>query len=74
MGYDRQIQRPALDRSQVIDIVARFIGEETIAQIARESDPFHIDDPCPMNAGAPHRPIASCGEYVCWHCAKIFWK
>lgn len=37
------------------------------------ADPFLIDDPCPMNAGGPHRFIPSCRDIVCLHCAKVAW-
>ena len=35
-------------------------------------DPFGIDDPCPQNSSG-HYAIASCGDVVCVHCAKVFW-
>jgi hypothetical protein len=38
------------------------------------SDPFGIDDPCPNNAGGPHRFIGSCGDVACVHCAKVVWS
>lgn len=47
--------------------------EDISARVRREADPFRCDDPCPVNP-AGHRTIASCGEVVCWHCAKIFWS
>jgi hypothetical protein len=71
-GFLRTGQRRRLERVQVLDIVSAFAREQEIATLLREQDPFLCDDPCPMNAGAPHRPIPSCGDIVCCHCAKVF--
>lgn len=53
--------------------MANFVGREAIAQIERERDPFNLADPCPFNPTG-HQTIVSCGEIVCWHCARIFWR
>jgi hypothetical protein len=71
-GFLRGSQRKALRRVQVLDVVSAFAREQEIAQLLREQDPFGCDDPCPMNAGAPHQPIQSCGDLVCCHCSKVF--
>jgi hypothetical protein len=71
-GFLRTGQRQRLERVQVLDIVSAFTREHEIATLLREQDPFGCDDPCPMNAGARHYPIPSCGEIVCRHCAKVF--
>jgi len=35
-------------------------------------DPFLIDHGCDNPQG--HEAIATCGEIVCRHCAKVFWR
>ena len=47
--------------------------EDVSARVMRERDPFNVDDPCPVNPTG-HQTIVSCGEIVCWHCARIFWS
>lgn len=37
-----------------------------------KQDPFLVDDPCSDNVEGLHDPVASCGEVVCRHCAKVF--
>lgn len=71
-GFLRRSQRQALQRVQVLDVVSHFSRENEIGNLLREQDPFGCDDPCPMNGGAQHRPIQSCGEVVCRHCSKVF--
>jgi hypothetical protein len=73
MGYLRQRQPDTMNRNQVRAAVIAFVGTEEIARIARGLDPFGIDDPCPASP-AGHQPHASCGEIVCIHCTRIFWR
>ena len=37
------------------------------------SDPFGIDDPCPMNAGGPHADLVQCHVVSCSRCGRIVW-
>jgi len=74
MGFYRQGMPQPLDRDGVKAAVISFIAAEEIALVERAFDPFEVDDPCPLNAGRPHRAIASCGEVVCRHCSKVFWR
>lgn len=68
------MQPAAPRRPIVIASLVDILNLETVsARVKREVDPFLVDDPCPMNPTG-HKPIASCGEVVCWHCAKIFWR
>ncbi len=71
MGFHRQGQPAALDRAAIRDAVSRFLADELAFEIAA-ADPFRIDNDCVNPAG--HEPIASCGEVVCCHCARIFWR
>lgn len=52
--------------------VIRIVTPADIATVMREQDPFGIALHCTNPAG--HQPIASCGEIVCAHCARIFWR
>jgi hypothetical protein len=36
------------------------------------TDPFGLDHDCVNPNG--HQPIPSCGEVVCFHCARIIWS
>ena len=46
--------------------------EDVSARIAREADPFGVDDVCPVNPVGHHEPIVTVEDVVCWHCARIF--
>jgi hypothetical protein len=72
-GLLRQHQPIPLNRREVRCVVIDFVAEQEAARIARGLDPFGIDDPCPANP-AGHHPHASCGEVVCVHCERIFWR
>ena len=37
-----------------------------------KADPFELDHDCINPAG--HQPVPSCGEVVCFHCARIIWS
>jgi hypothetical protein len=52
--------------------IVRLVTREDVARIEREQDPFGIALHCTNPAG--HQPIASCGEIVCAHCARVFWR
>lgn len=68
IGYARQ-GRPNVKRGGE---VARIVTPAELATIMREQDPFGLELHC-TNAGG-HQPIASCGEIVCCHCARVFWR
>lgn len=70
MGFQRQ-PSPTV-RSAARGGVVRVVTREEIARIEREQDPFGIELHCTDIGG--HRPIASCGEIVCAHCARVFWR
>jgi len=63
-GFIRGSQPTALDRASVARFVARYVAEGLLP------DPFAIAHDCLNPTG--HRPIPSCGEIVCFHCARIF--
>lgn len=72
-GYLRQglpNTRPAGVKAPLV----AFIAEEALARVSASFDPFLIDGTCPMNGGAFHQPIRSCGEIACAHCAAVFWR
>lgn len=71
MGFPRNIQPPP-QRDLTTIVIRRLIAEQA-AFVARRADPFGIDDPCPLNPTG-HQPHSSCGETVCFHCAKVFWR
>ena len=51
----------------------RETGPDEIAAAALASaDPFELDHDCINPAG--HQPVPSCGEVVCFHCARIIWS
>jgi hypothetical protein len=70
MGYPRNIQSGALNHGADGAIIIDFITEGDVATVLRTADPFGIAHDCINPAG--HDPIASCGEVVCRHCARIF--
>lgn len=45
---------------------------DDLADVIRQADPFLIAHDCSNPTG--HDPIASCGEVVCAHCARVFWR
>lgn len=71
MGFNRQPMPAALDRTALTAIVTPFVAQE-LAFVVRTVDPFGVEHNCLNPAG--HDPIASCGEIVCCHCAKVFWR
>lgn len=59
----------------VLDIIERTTireTEEIAAAALASADPFELDHDCINPAG--HQPITSCGEVVCFHCARIIWS
>lgn len=73
-GFHRGRPAQGLTRAAVSEQVAQFLCLEDIsARANRERDPFNVADPCPVNPTG-HQTIVSCGEVVCWHCARIFWR
>ncbi len=71
MGFNRTIQPQALDRAAVTAVVTRLVAEE-LAFERRTADPFGIAHDCLNPKG--HDFIASCGDVVCAHCAKVAWR
>lgn len=56
-----------------IEVVVDLIPQSEIVRVKREhSDPFGLAFHCLNPAG--HQPTASCGEIVCVHCARVFWR
>lgn len=72
MGFARTPQRHVIDRARGAPFEA-LITAEDLAIVIREADPFLIPDNICLNP-AGHLPIAACGEVVCAHCARIFWR
>lgn len=72
MGFHRRRQPEALNRAQAISAVMAFVGEREIGEVMAAQDPFRLDHDCISPSG--HDVIASCGEIVCRHCAKVFWR
>lgn len=75
MGFNRglQIDTATSVRRQVSSRVKDLIPLAEIAQaMAEATEPFSIEIICLNPAG--HDAIASCGEIVCPHCARIFWR
>jgi len=68
MGFYRQGQPAALDRASATAIITRIVAEE-VGFVTRTADPFNVDHDCLNPAG--HDFVASCGEVVCCHCAKV---
>jgi hypothetical protein len=68
---------PVIDIIERIRVSARqlvdgFIADELAVLAVPASDPFDIEHDCTNPAG--HATIASCGDIVCPHCAKVFWS
>lgn len=72
MGFNRTPQPQALSRAQAVTLISSFVAEREIAQVLREQDVFLIENDCVNPKG--HGAISSCGEVVCPHCAKVFWR
>lgn len=73
-GFHRGTQRSLPRREYIRDKVTEILClEDVSARTMREADPFLVADPCPCSPRG-HQTIVSCGEVVCWHCAKIFWR
>jgi hypothetical protein len=73
-GFARTLQRTSPRRQRIREAVAEMLClEDVSARVMRERDPFDVDDRCEFNATG-HQTIVSCGEAVCFHCARIFWK
>lgn len=73
MSFHRQPAHHVIEAAKGVPAtVSRFIGEREIAEVMASADPFGIELHC-TNAGG-HQPIASCGEIVYAHCARIFWR
>lgn len=71
MGFHRQGQPAPLDRPAIAAAITRFLADE-IAFENRTLDPFRITHDCLNVSG--HHFIASCGDVVCCHCAKVVWR
>jgi hypothetical protein len=71
MGYLRSPSAAVRSHAAGAPLV-RLVTPADLAQVMREQDPFGIALSCTNPAG--HQPIASCGEIVCCHCARIFWR
>jgi hypothetical protein len=71
-GFTRQGRRPARSRAEIAAVVSTFLSAEDLGLVQRTQDPFGLDHDC-INPGG-HDAIASCGEIVCVHCAKVFWR
>lgn len=66
MGFRRQGQPTALDRTALTAVVTLFLADE--APLAPTADP------CPLDpAGGPHVYTACCGNVACAYCSKIAW-
>lgn len=70
-GFTRTRQPQPLTRAQALAILQPIASEE-IATILAQQDVFQLDHDCLNPAG--HDAIASCGDVVCPHCAKVFWR
>jgi len=71
-GFNRGSQPLAFSPASLMPVVSRFVTEQEIGAIMRAEDPFHVGHDCIHPNG--HEAIASCGEVVCYHCAKVFWR
>lgn len=70
-GLNRAMAAPVIN---LADRVTQMLClEDVSARVCREADPFNIADSCPVNPNG-HQTVVSCGEVVCWHCARIFWR
>lgn len=73
-GFVRGLQFPSPRLERIKQTVTEIMClEDVTARVNAIRDPFGVDDPCPVSPNG-HRAISSCGEVVCWHCAKIFWS
>lgn len=70
-GFTRNRQPQALTRAQAAAILQPIAAEE-IARIISEQDVFALDHDCLNPSG--HDAIASCGDVVCPHCSRVFWR
>lgn len=70
-GFTRTPQPRALSRAEAVAAI-HPVAIEAVAAVMAAQDPFLIDHDCINPAG--HDAIASCGEVVCRHCAKVFWR
>lgn len=52
--------------------VEMLVTAEDLAYFIRHADPFLIAHDCKNPSG--HDPVASYGEVVCAHCARVFWR
>lgn len=73
MGFHRTVQPDpppitiSIDQA-VEDQIAQLIDIHSAAR-----DPFNVADRCEFNPTG-HQTIVSCGDVVCCHCAKVFWR
>lgn len=73
LGHFRPV---CVNRIGMMEIIERTtvrepLAEEIAAAALASADPFEIDHDCINPRG--HQPIPSCGEVVCFHCARIIW-
>lgn len=73
MGYARTLQPAPPPIVIAIDEAVDAHLERLIDLHFLPRDPFNVADRCPFNATG-HQTIVSCGDVVCCHCAKVFWK
>lgn len=71
MSFNRRPTHAVRAHAQGAGVV-HLVTRADIARIEREQDPFGIALSCTNPAG--HQPTASCGEIVCVHCARVFWR
>lgn len=72
MGFYRDRPIPKPERLVLGAIIIKEIEREELVEALFGADPFLIDHDCLNPSG--HDAIASCGEIVCCHCAKVFWR
>jgi len=72
MGFHRERQPPALARAGITAAVLELLTAQDVAEAIGPADPFRLVHDCINPAG--HDAIAACGEVVCCHCAKVFWR
>lgn len=70
-AYARQPSHHVIGAARGAPVI-HLATEADARRIAREQDLFGIELHCTDIGG--HRPIASCGEIVCAHCARVFWR
>jgi hypothetical protein len=71
MGFARQPAPHVIDAAKGAPVEI-LITAEDIAFFVRQADPFLIENDCVSASG--HYAIASCGEVVCAHCSRVFWR